>query len=253
MICRDGMGDVLQQHRLAGARRGNDQPALAFAERRHDVDHPGRVILLGRITRFHFKPLIRIERRQVIEMHLVAGFFGIFEIDQIDLDQGKIPFAFLRAADLTLNRVAGAKGEFPDLARTDVDVVRTSQVIGIRGAQEAEPVLQNLNHAFADDLDIANGQVFQDCEQQLLLAQCARIFNFKFLGQRDELGGRLQLEILELDLFQIVYGSHYLFTMGSSGTAAGTLRRGRIKPEAMRSRANIAAPRTSANNKLRTA
>jgi hypothetical protein len=41
--------------------------------------------------------------------------------------------------------------------------------------------------------------------------------------------------------------------MGGSGAAAGTLRRGRIKPEAMRSNNNIAAPITSANNKLRTA
>ena len=33
MIGGDGVGDVLQQHRLAGARRSDDQAALAFADR----------------------------------------------------------------------------------------------------------------------------------------------------------------------------------------------------------------------------
>src|SRR3546814_7954433 len=33
MIVADGMGDVLQQHRLAGARRRHDQGALALALR----------------------------------------------------------------------------------------------------------------------------------------------------------------------------------------------------------------------------
>ena len=33
MIGGDGVGDVLQQHRLAGARRSDDQTALAFADR----------------------------------------------------------------------------------------------------------------------------------------------------------------------------------------------------------------------------
>ena len=40
MVGGDRLRDVLQQHRLAGARRRDDQRALAFADRRDDVDDP---------------------------------------------------------------------------------------------------------------------------------------------------------------------------------------------------------------------
>ena len=40
MIGRDRMGYVLKQHRLAGARRCDDQSALALAKRRHQIDDP---------------------------------------------------------------------------------------------------------------------------------------------------------------------------------------------------------------------
>ena len=48
MIGRDRLGDVLQDHGLAGARRRGDQRALAHALRRDDVDHPAGLVLDGR-------------------------------------------------------------------------------------------------------------------------------------------------------------------------------------------------------------
>ena len=36
----DRLGDVLQEHRLTGAGRGDDQRALALSDRRDDVDDP---------------------------------------------------------------------------------------------------------------------------------------------------------------------------------------------------------------------
>jgi hypothetical protein len=39
VVRRDGMGDVLEENRLTGPWRGDDQPALALAERRDQVDH----------------------------------------------------------------------------------------------------------------------------------------------------------------------------------------------------------------------
>ena len=37
----DAEADVLQEDRLAGSRRGDDQRPLAFAQRRQQVHHPG--------------------------------------------------------------------------------------------------------------------------------------------------------------------------------------------------------------------
>jgi hypothetical protein len=42
VIGRDRVRDVLQQHGLAGARRRDDERALAFADRRDDVDDARR-------------------------------------------------------------------------------------------------------------------------------------------------------------------------------------------------------------------
>ena len=46
VVLADRVGDLLQQHRLAGARRGDDQHALAVADRRDQVDDP-HVQVLG--------------------------------------------------------------------------------------------------------------------------------------------------------------------------------------------------------------
>ena len=148
------MRDVLQQHGLAGSRRRHDQGALAFADRRYDIDDARGKILLGRIFVFHAQPLVRVERREIVEVDLVARFLGILKVDGVDLEQREIALAFLRASDLALDRVAGAQTESANLRRRDVDVVGAGQVVCFRRAQEAEAVLQNFDNAFADDFDL---------------------------------------------------------------------------------------------------
>ena len=44
--------------------------------------------------------LLRIERRQVLEEHLLARPFGRLEVDRFDLDQREVPLAVLRRPDL---------------------------------------------------------------------------------------------------------------------------------------------------------
>ena len=67
------LGDVLKQDGLAGARRCDDQPALAKADGRKNVDHPrgqlGRVVLeLQHRLRIHRRPLVEADA-----IHIVAG------------------------------------------------------------------------------------------------------------------------------------------------------------------------------------
>ena len=68
MIGRDRLRDILQQHRLAGARRRHDQRALPLADRRDQIDDARRQILAGRILDLELEPLIGIERRQIVEV-----------------------------------------------------------------------------------------------------------------------------------------------------------------------------------------
>ncbi len=93
-------------------------------------------------------------------MHLVPRLVGILKIDAVDLQQRKIPFTFLGAADLPFHRVPGAQRKPPDLRGRDIDVVGPGQIVGVRRAQEAETVLQHFHDPFANDLDILIGEVF---------------------------------------------------------------------------------------------
>ena len=72
MVGGDRVGDVLQDHRLAGARLRDDQRALALAERRDQIDDARRHVLPRRILDLHLEPLVGIERRQIVEVDLVA-------------------------------------------------------------------------------------------------------------------------------------------------------------------------------------
>ena len=193
-------GDVLQHHRLAGARRRHDQRALALADRRDQVDHPGRVVLgrtLGHrleILHLHLQPLVGIQRRQVVEVDAVAHRLGRLEIDRVDLQQREIALAVLGRADLALDRVAGAQAEPAHLARADIDVIRAGQVVGLRAAQEAEAVGQDFQRAFAVDRLVVVGEVFQDREHHVLLAQGRGVLDLEGFGEAQQVGRGFGLE-----------------------------------------------------------
>ena len=198
MIGRDGMGDVLEDDRLTGARLRDDQTALALADRGNDVDDPARVILLGRVLGLHLEPFVRVERRQVVEVDLVTLLVGVLEIDRIDLEKREIPLAFLGAPDLPFDRISGPEAEAPDLRRGDIDVVRSGEVVRIGRPQETEAVLQDLDHALAGDVHVAAGELLENREHQLLLAHGVRVFDFDFFREAQELRGRFSFQILQL-------------------------------------------------------
>jgi hypothetical protein len=199
VIRRDRLRDVLHQHGLAGARRGDDEAALALADRGDDVDDSRRIVLARRVRLLELEPLGGIERRQVVEMDLVADLLRVLEIDRVDLEQGEIALALLRPADRPFHGVARAQAETADLRGGDVDVVRPRQVVRFRGTQEAEAVLQDLDHALADDLDVAGGELLEDREHQLLLAHGAGVLDLELFREGRQLGRRLGLEVLQLD------------------------------------------------------
>ncbi len=195
MVGGDRGGDVLQQHRLAGLGRRDDQAALALADRRHQVDDAGRQILGAAVAALELEALLREQRRQVLEQHLVARVLGRIEVDLADLEQREIALAVLRRADQAGNRVPGAQVEAADLARADVDVVRAGQVRAVGRAQEAEAVLQDLEHAVAVDVLAAAGMRLEDREDDVLLARAGDVLQVhrgrEVHQRRDRLGLQL--------------------------------------------------------------
>jgi hypothetical protein len=185
MVGRDGVRDRLQQHRLAGARRSHDQPALALADRRQQVHHAARDVLADRL---HLHPLLRVQRRQVVEQNLVARLFGRLEVDRLDLHQREVLLALMRRAHVAADGVAGLQVELANLRRRDVDVVRPGQVVVVRRAQEAVAVGQNLQHAFGEDVAFLFALRLQNLEDKVLLAEAAGAGNVKAAGQLAQLG-----------------------------------------------------------------
>ena len=196
MILRHRLRDALQQHRLAGARRRDDQAALALADRRHQI-HDARRQVVGR--RLEVEALLRIERRQVLEEQLVARLFGRLEVDRLDLDQREVALPFLRRPDLARDGVAGLQVELADLRRRDVDVVRARQVVVVGRAQEPEAVGQHFEHAFREDEAALLGLRLEDLEDQLLLAHAGRAGDVQVLGDLRELLDALVLQIGDVE------------------------------------------------------
>ncbi len=192
VVLRHRLRDGLQQHGLAGARRRDDQSALALAERRHQV-HDARRQVLG--LGLELDALERIERREVFEEQLVARLVGRLEVDGFDLDQREVALAFLRRPDLPRDRVAGLQVELAYLGGGNVDVVGARQVVVVGRAQEAEAVGQHFEHAFREDEPALLGLRLEDLEDQLLLAHAGRAGDLEILG---DLGEVLDAHLLQL-------------------------------------------------------
>ena len=198
MIGRDGGGDVLQQHRLAGLRRRDDEAALTLADRRDQIDGASGQILGRAVAALELQPLGGMQRREVLEQHLAARALGRIVVDLADLEQREVALAVLRRADQAGNRIAGAQIEAADLAGRDVNVVRTREIARVGGAQEAEAVLQNLQHAVAVDILALAGMRLEDAEDDVLLARAAHVLEAHGLGQLDEVADRALLELRQI-------------------------------------------------------
>src|SRR2546428_8318939 len=196
MVGGDAVRDVLQHHRLAGARRGDDEPALALADRREQIEDARGVPL---VVELEAQVLGGVERRQVVEEDLVARLLRVLEVDGLDLEQREVALAFLGGTDLSGDHVAGAQVEAADLARRDVDVVGTGEVVVVGRAQETEAVGQDLEHALAADEAVLLGMRLQDGEDELLLAHGGRALDVHVLGDGRELGDLLVLQRLEIE------------------------------------------------------
>ena len=193
----DAVGDVLQQHRLAGARRRDDQAALPLADRHHQV-HDARRQVVGR--GLELDALLRVERRQVLEEHPLADAIGRLEVDRLDLDQREVALALLRLPDLAADRVAGLQVELANLRGGDVDVVGTGQVVVVGRAEEAEAVGQRLEHPFREEVAALLGAAAEDLEDQLLLAHPGGAGHVQRLGDLGQLADAHLLQRREVDL-----------------------------------------------------
>ncbi len=207
MIRRDRVGERLEDHRLARARRRDDQPALSLADRGHQVEHAR-----GHVARLEADAVLGIEGRQVVEEDLLAGDVRMLEVDRLDLDEGEVALPFLGRPDLAGDRVAGAEVELADLRGRHVDVVRSRKVVVLGGAQESEPVGQALQHALGEDQPLLLGLRLQDLEDQVLLAHSGRVLDLQIFGDLEELRNLDFVECPDVERVAMLDGSRGLLS-----------------------------------------
>src|SRR5690606_6778094 len=102
------LGDGLEDERLAGLGRRDDEAALTLADRRDEVDDARRE-LLGR--RLEAQPLVRVDRGQLAEVDAARGLVDALPVDGVDLDDRVVllasaaRIAVARLTDRTDDRV----------------------------------------------------------------------------------------------------------------------------------------------------
>ena len=198
MVVGDGLGDVLQQHGLAGARRRDDQRALALALRADQVDHPGALVLHRRIGAIECQLLIGIERRQVVKIDPVTHRLRIIEIDAGKPVDGKIALTILGSAHFAFHRIASAQAPFADLVGRDINIVRPGKIVRFRAAQEAETIGEHFDRAQPHDFLAVFGNFLEDGEHDVLPAHGRRAFDFQLFGHFDQFGSGFFLEFFEM-------------------------------------------------------
>ncbi|MCY1204180.1 hypothetical protein D9M72_157030 [compost metagenome] len=194
IVAGDVGRDVLQHDGLARFRRSDDQAALSLADRRAEVDHAAGEVFGGAVAGFHLQALVGEQGSEVLEQDLVLGVLGTVEVDGVDLEQREVTLAFLRRTNLADYGVAGAQVEATDLAGRDIDVVRAGQVGGVGGAQKAEAVLEDLQHAVTGDLLATLRVLFQQGEDDVLLARTGHVLQAHGVGHFQKFANRLLLE-----------------------------------------------------------
>ena len=186
VVAGDGVGERLQHHGFAGARRRDDQSALALADRAEQVEHSARQVFTRRL---HFQAALGIERREVVKENFVARDFRIFKVDRFDLDQREIALAVLWRANLSGNGIACSQIELANLRRRYVNIVRAGvQIVVLRSAQEAEAIGQAFEDAFREDQAILLRLGAKDLKDQLLLAHAAGAWDGQVLGDLGQIG-----------------------------------------------------------------
>ena len=130
VVRRDRVGEGLHDHRLAGLGRGDDEPALALADRGDEVDDPGREdVRLG----LEAQAVLRVERRELAELGALARLVGAEPVDRVEVRQRGVLRAGVARADALLLRLLALARR---LGRAD-DGVALAQVVALDDARAA--------------------------------------------------------------------------------------------------------------------
>jgi hypothetical protein len=144
----DAVGDLLEQDRLARARRGRDQAALAHADGRDQVEHAhvvgGTVVALDGLAALEHEALGGIDRGQLLEERQHRGLVGGQAVDGLHVHDGE---AAAQALGPTIDLAARAQVRRASQRDGQVGIGVLGDVAGGDAPQPALAVGSQLEHA----------------------------------------------------------------------------------------------------------
>jgi predicted RNA-binding Zn ribbon-like protein len=129
-VLGDGIGDVLQEDRLAGSRRGHDEPALAESDRRQDVHGPHRDVLLD-LRVLEQDPLQGVIGNQLLERRDLRDLLRVLPHHLVNPHDRRAALAVPRRLDQHLDLVAALEAVAPDQALGQVGVLGVEPVVDL--------------------------------------------------------------------------------------------------------------------------
>ena len=146
MIDRDAFGDRVQQHRLAGASRCDDERALAVADGRDEIDRAARELraTLRGTSRLEVQLPLGIGRGEGAEVRATSRRCRILVVDLEQLDDRTATAVIATGA--RGDRVAAAETVLPDEIRRDVRVACVGEV-AVRSATNEAAVARRIEPA----------------------------------------------------------------------------------------------------------
>ena len=125
VIGGDGVGDILQQHRLTRLGLRYDEAALSLTDGGEEVDdtHSRLVLDCGAIACSEVELLLWEDGRQVVKGYAVTHLGGCTAVDTGDLVEGEVLVPLLRRTDEALDEVTWTEAPLLDLGGREVDIV----------------------------------------------------------------------------------------------------------------------------------
>ena len=193
VVGADAVGDLLEEHRLAGLRRAHDEGALALADGVDEVDQPlAQALGIG----LEVDELDGMDGRQGIEVRAALGGLGIDAIDRLDAQQAPVLLAFLGRTTDTRHAITGPQAESTHLAGADVDIVRAGHEAAT--AHEAEAILDDIQHARSKLLAAALHLALEDALDKGVLAHVVGTDDFQVAADLHQLPDVLALQLIHV-------------------------------------------------------
>jgi hypothetical protein len=142
----DRVGDVLEDRRLTGLRRRDDEPTLALADRSDEIDDPGHDVV-GLAVDLEAETHIGEQRGELGELAPIHGFFGIRTVDGDRTNEGGELLLGAGGTDRARDDVALAELGFAHHVDRDIGIVVPGEIPG--AAEEPVTLGEDVEDALA--------------------------------------------------------------------------------------------------------